>query len=76
MQGNLESLSQALMDEPDHDERVRHLEEAHRAIDKQLAEMSKHPHVEESNIAEMKKKKLQLKDQITELKTNDIKDTV
>lgn len=48
-------------------ERIRHLEEAHRAIDKQLHEMEKHPHVEESKVAEMKKKKLQLKDEIARL---------
>ena len=48
-------------------DRIAHLEEAHRAIDKQLAEMVKHPHVEESKVAEMKKQKLQLKDEITRL---------
>jgi hypothetical protein len=48
-------------------DRIKHLEEAHRAIDKQLTEMDKHPHVEESKIAEMKKQKLQLKDEINRL---------
>lgn len=56
-------------------ERVRHLEEAHRAIDKQLHEMEKHPHVEESKIAELKKKKLQLKDQIRSLTEHSKKET-
>ena len=33
--------------------------------------MQKHPHVDETKVAEMKKKKLQLKDQIEELKHKD-----
>jgi hypothetical protein len=57
-----------LENDPTVEERVRHLEEAHRALDKQLTEMTKHPHVEESRVAELKKKKLQLKDQIQQLK--------
>ena len=66
-QPDLENLNQILEDEPVYAERIKHLEEAHRAIDKQLHEMEKHPHVEESKVAEMKKKKLQLKDQIRDL---------
>ena len=67
-QGDLTNLSQVLGEEPVIAERIKHLEEAHKALDKQLIEMSKHPHVEESRIAELKKKKLQLKDQLQELK--------
>ena len=55
-------------------DRIKHLEEAHRAMDKQLTEMTKQPQVEESRIAEMKKQKLQLKDEIARL-TRDRKST-
>jgi hypothetical protein len=54
-----------------HQERIKHLEEAHHALEKQLGKMQKHPHVDETKVAEMKKKKLQLKDQIEELKHKD-----
>ena len=48
--------------------RIKHLEEAHRACALQLTEMEKHPHVEEQKVADLKKKKLQLKDDIERLK--------
>jgi hypothetical protein len=48
--------------------RIKHLEEMHRLIDKQINEMqNNHPHVDEIHLAEMKKKKLQLKDEISRL---------
>ena len=48
--------------------RIKHLEEMHRLIDKQINEMQiNHPHVDEQHLAEMKKKKLQLKDEISRL---------
>jgi len=47
--------------------RIKHLEEAHRACELQLTQMEKHPHVEELKVAELKKKKLQLKDDIQRL---------
>ena len=48
--------------------RIKHLEEMHRLIDKQINEMQvNHPHVDEVHLAEMKKKKLQLKDEIGRL---------
>jgi hypothetical protein len=48
-------------------EHIKHLEEAHHALEKKLGKMQKHPHVDEAEIAKIKKQKLQLKDQIREL---------
>jgi hypothetical protein len=48
-------------------EHIKHLEEAHYALEKKLGKMQKHPHVGESKVAEIKKQKLQLKDQIRDL---------
>ena len=48
-------------------EHIKHLEEAHHALEKKLGKMQKHPHVDEQKVAEIKKQKLQLKDQIREL---------
>lgn len=51
-----------------YENRIKHLEEAHRVLNKQIADMDRnHPHVEESKVAELKKKKLQLKDEISRL---------
>lgn len=48
--------------------RIKHLEEMHRLLDKQINEMqTNHPHVDEQHLAELKKKKLQLKDEISRL---------
>jgi len=48
--------------------RIKHLEELHRILDKQISDMLRnHPHVEESKVAEMKKQKLQYKDEISRL---------
>lgn len=48
--------------------RIKHLEEMHKLLDKQINEMQmNHPHVDEIHLAEMKKKKLQLKDEISRL---------
>ena len=45
--------------------RIKHLEEMHKLLDKQINEMqTNHPHVDEPHLAELKKKKLQLKDEI------------
>jgi hypothetical protein len=46
---------------------IKHLEEEHRVLELRLNEMEKHPYVEESNVAEIKKQKLQLKDDIQRL---------
>lgn len=49
-------------------DRIKHLEEMHRLLDKQINEMQiKHPHVDEQHVAELKKKKLQIKDEISRL---------
>jgi uncharacterized protein YdcH (DUF465 family) len=49
-------------------ERIKHLEEAHRILDSQIAKMDKnHPHAEQTKVAELKKNKLQLKDEISRL---------
>lgn len=46
---------------------VKHLEEAHRVLELKLNEMERHPHVDESKVAELKKMKLQYKDDIQKL---------
>jgi uncharacterized protein YdcH (DUF465 family) len=52
-----------------YENRIKHLEESHRILDKQIADMEKnHPHVDESKVAEMKKHKLQLKDEVARLR--------
>ena len=50
-----------------YDLRISHLQEAHQVLDLQLHEMEKHPHVDEQKVAELKKKKLQYKDEISRL---------
>lgn len=48
--------------------RIKHLEEMHKLLDKQINEMqTNHPHVDEVHLAELKKKKLQIKDEISRL---------
>lgn len=48
--------------------RIKHLEEMHKLLDKQISEMQiNHPHVDEAHVAELKKKKLQIKDEISRL---------
>jgi hypothetical protein len=51
-----------------HSERIAFLEHSHHLLEKQLGKMQKHPHVDEFKVAEIKKQKLQLKDQIRELR--------
>ena len=53
--------------------RITELEHEHHLIEKQLGKMVKHPHAEESKVAELKKKKLQLKDEINKLQHGDSK---
>ncbi len=49
-------------------EKIRHLEEMHRVLNKQIDDMERdHPHVEVSKLADMKKRKLQLRDEISRL---------
>jgi hypothetical protein len=48
--------------------RIKHLEEMHRLLDKQITEMqTNHPGVDIEHLAELKKKKLLLKDEISKL---------
>lgn len=48
--------------------RIKHLEEMHKLLDKQINEMQvNHPHVDEIHLAELKKKKLVIKDEIGRL---------
>ena len=48
--------------------KIKHLEEMHRVLNKQIDDMERnHPHVEEVKLAEMKKKKLLIKDEIARL---------
>lgn len=48
--------------------RIKHLEEMHKLLDKQITEMqTNHPGVDVEHLAELKKKKLLLKDEISKL---------
>ena len=48
--------------------KIKQLEESHKILNKQIDDMERnHPHVEESKLAEMKKKKLLIKDEIARL---------
>jgi hypothetical protein len=48
--------------------RIQHLEEMHRLLDKQINEMqTNHPGVDVEHLAELKKKKLLIKDEINKL---------
>jgi hypothetical protein len=48
--------------------RIKHLEEMHKLIDKQINEMqTNHPGVDVEHLADLKKRKLQYKDEITRL---------
>jgi len=48
--------------------KIKQLEESHRVLNKQIDDMERnHPHVQEAKLAEMKKKKLLIKDEIARL---------
>jgi hypothetical protein len=48
--------------------KIKQLEESHKILNKQIDDMERnHPHVEEARLAEMKKKKLLIKDEIARL---------
>lgn len=48
--------------------KILHLEEMHRVLNKQIDDMEKdHPHVETNKLTEMKKRKLQIRDEISRL---------
>jgi hypothetical protein len=48
--------------------KIKQLEESHRVLNKQIDDMERdHPHVDVVHLAEMKKKKLIIKDEISRL---------
>ena len=48
--------------------KIKQLEESHRVLNKQIDDMERnHPHVDVAHLAEMKKKKLLIKDEIARL---------
>jgi hypothetical protein len=48
--------------------KIKQLEESHRVLNKQIDDMERnHPHVDVAHLAEMKKKKLVIKDEIARL---------
>lgn len=48
--------------------RIKHLEEMHKLLGKQITDMQiNHPGVDESHVSDLKKKKLQIKDEIQRL---------
>ena len=48
--------------------RIKQLEEMHQALNKQIDDMERnHPHVEVEKLANLKKQKLQIKDEISRL---------
>jgi hypothetical protein len=48
--------------------KIKQLEESHRLLNKQIDDMERnHPHVEVDRLAELKKKKLAVKDEISRL---------
>lgn len=51
-----------------YENRIAHLEEAHQSLDKQIAGLEKTGKFDDNYINELKKKKLQLKDEISVLK--------
>lgn len=51
-----------------YESRIKHLEELHQSLNKQIDSMERnHPHVEVDKLTDMKKKKLQCKDEINRL---------
>jgi hypothetical protein len=51
-----------------YESRIKHLEEMHQLLNKQIDAMERnHPHVEVDKLTDMKKKKLQCKDEINRL---------
>lgn len=48
--------------------KIKHLEEMHRVLNNQIDDMERnHPHVEVEKLTDMKKRKLQLRDEISRL---------
>lgn len=52
-----------------YENRIKHLEELHRVLDKKIDDLEKnHPHVEETKIHDMKKQRLLYRDEISRLR--------
>jgi uncharacterized protein YdcH (DUF465 family) len=51
-----------------YEHRIKHLEEAHRALDKQIDDLEKNGLFEDLKLEELKKQRLRLKDEIVILK--------
>lgn len=67
MNGSLTNLK------PDNDEEpsIEELEREHHHLEKVLGKMEKHPIADHDKIRDLKKRKLQIKDQLTKLKADD-----
>ena len=50
-----------------YENRIAHLEEAHRVLDKRIDEMERNGNFVDTNLSELKKQRLQLKDEIARL---------
>ena len=50
-----------------YESRIKHLEESHRLLDKQILDLEKSGNFKDEVLAEMKKRKLQFKDEISRL---------
>jgi len=50
-----------------YENRIAHLEEAHRVLDKRIDQMERTGNFVDENLSELKKKRLQLKDEIARL---------
>ena len=51
-----------------HENRLRHLEQAHAALNKQIDGLEKTGRFDDAHLTELKRQKLQLRDQIEDLK--------
>jgi uncharacterized protein YdcH (DUF465 family) len=57
-----------------YEQRIKHLEEAHRALDKQIDNLEKNGLFEDLKLEELKKQRLLLKDEIVILKHKQTKE--
>lgn len=57
-----------------YENRIRHLEEAHRALDKQIENLEKNGLYEDLKLDDLKKQRLHLKDEIVILKHKQTKE--
>ena len=52
-----------------YENRIKHLEESHRVLDKRVDEMERNGHFNDQELADLKKQRLHLRDEITILKS-------